>query len=86
MLMEAGASAKSVERIAQMIAQGLEAQRVELRIGYASVAITIGIDEAGITRLRRLDEIGVNQQLIQQLWYLGKRAEANELNCRTDTN
>jgi uncharacterized membrane protein YjjP (DUF1212 family) len=79
MLMEAGANAKSVEGIAQMIAHGLGAERVDLRIGYASLGITIGIDEAGITRMRRVGDIGVNQRLIQELWYLGKRVAGSEL-------
>jgi uncharacterized membrane protein YjjP (DUF1212 family) len=79
MLMEAGANAKSVEGITQMIAHGLGAERVDLRIGYASLAINIGIDEVGITRMRRVGDIGVNQRLIQELWYFGKRVAGSEL-------
>jgi uncharacterized membrane protein YjjP (DUF1212 family) len=78
-LMEAGANAKSVERITQMMAHGLGAKRVDLRIGYASLAITVGMDGAGITRMRRVGNMGVNQRLIQELWYLGKRVGDGEL-------
>jgi uncharacterized membrane protein YjjP (DUF1212 family) len=79
MLMEAGASASSVEGIVQMVAHGFGAQRVDLRIGYASLAITIGIDGSGITRMRRVGALGVNQRLIQGLWDLGKRVACHEL-------
>lgn len=79
MLMEAGASAKSVDAIVQMVAHGLGVDRVEVRIGYASLTITIGVAEAGITRMRRVGEPGVNQRLIQELWDLGNRVAGHEL-------
>jgi uncharacterized membrane protein YjjP (DUF1212 family) len=72
-LLEAGANAKGVEGIVQMIAQGLGAERVELRVGYASLAVSIGIGDAGITRMRRAGELGVNQRLIQAIWSLAGR-------------
>jgi uncharacterized membrane protein YjjP (DUF1212 family) len=75
MLMEAGASAKSVEGVAQMVASGLGAKQVDLRIGYASLAITIGADDVGITRMRRIGDLGVNQRL----WDLGERVSNGEL-------
>jgi uncharacterized membrane protein YjjP (DUF1212 family) len=79
MLMDAGASAKSVEGIVHMVARGLGAEQVDLRIGYASLAITIGVDEAGVTRMRRIGDLGVNQRLIQELWDLGRRVSNGEL-------
>jgi uncharacterized membrane protein YjjP (DUF1212 family) len=79
MLMEAGASASSVEGIVEMVAHGFGAQRVDLRIGYASLAITIGIEGTGITRMRRVGTLGVNQRLIQGLWDLGKRIACHQL-------
>jgi uncharacterized membrane protein YjjP (DUF1212 family) len=78
MLMEAGASARSVQGIVEMVARGLGAERAELRVGYASLAITIGIDEAGITRMRRVGDLGVNQRLIQGLWDLGRRVACHQ--------
>jgi len=79
MLMEAGASAGSVQRIVDKVALGLGAERVELRIGYGSLAVTVGIGAADITRMRRAGELGVNQRLIQGLWDLGKRVTRREL-------
>ena len=79
MLMEAGASAGSVQGIVDKVARGLGAERVELRIGYASQAVTIGIGELGITRMRRVGHLGANQRLIQGLWDLGNRVTRHEL-------
>ena len=79
MLMEAGASAKSVEEIVEMVAHGLGAERVDLRMGYASLAVTIAIGESGITRMRKVGDLGVNQRLDQELWYLAKRVSRAEL-------
>ena len=79
MLMEAGASAKSVERVAQTIAQGLGARLVELSIGYASLAITAELNNASITRLRKVGELRVNQRLIQAFWELGARVAKGQL-------
>jgi cation/acetate symporter len=45
--LEAGASANSVDEIVAKFARGLGADRVDLRIGYASLAITIGIAAKG---------------------------------------
>ncbi len=63
LLMEAGASARSVEEIAAQVAVGLGAERMDLRVGYASLAITIGIGPDGITRMRKVGPLGVNQSL-----------------------
>jgi len=78
MLMEAGASARSVQGIVDKVARGLGAEQVDLRIGYASLAITIGIGEIGITRMRRVGDLGVDQRLIQGLWDLGRRVECHQ--------
>jgi uncharacterized membrane protein YjjP (DUF1212 family) len=79
MLMESGGSARSVKGIVQMVAHGPGADRVELRVGYASLAINIGKDEADVTRLFGVSEVGVNQRVIQELWNLGKRVADGEL-------
>jgi len=73
--MEAGASGHSVDEIANMAARGLGAQRVDLRIGYASLTITVGSGETSITRVRKVGHIGVNQQLDQALRQLATRIE-----------
>ena len=79
MLMESGASAKSIDEITSKFARGLGADRVDLRIGYASLAITIGIGPNGITRMREVGHLGVNQRLDQELWQLATRVAHGEL-------
>lgn len=78
MLMEAGAAAKSVEWIVEQFAYGLGADRVDLRIGYASLAITIGIGPSGITRMRKVGHLGVNQRLDRELRHLARRVANHE--------
>jgi uncharacterized membrane protein YjjP (DUF1212 family) len=79
MLMEAGASANNIDEIVAKFARGLGADRVDLRIGYASLAITIGIGTNGITRMREVGHLGVNQRLDQELWHLAARVGRGEL-------
>ena len=79
MLMEAGASANGVDEIVAKVARGLGAERVDLRIGYASLAVTIGIGANGITRMREVGHLGVNQRLDQELWHLAARVSRGEL-------
>ena len=79
MLMEAGASANSIDEIVAKFARGLGADRVDLRIGYASLAVTIGIGPNGITRMREVGHLGVNQRLDQELWHLAARVARREL-------
>ncbi|MGA2245685.1 MAG: threonine/serine exporter family protein [Verrucomicrobiota bacterium] len=79
MLMEAGASANSIDAIVAKFARGLGADRVDLRVGYASLAITIGIGPNGITRMREVGHLGVNQRLDQELWHLAERVSRGEL-------
>jgi uncharacterized membrane protein YjjP (DUF1212 family) len=67
LLMECGASARIVEDIVGTVARGLGAERVDLRIGYASLAITVGIGGEGITRMRKVGALGVNQRLDRAL-------------------
>jgi len=78
-LMESGASAASVDAIVAKFARGLGADRVDLRIGYASLAITIGIGPNGITRMREVGHLGVNQRMDQELWRLAERVSRGEL-------
>ena len=79
MLMEAGASANSIDGIVAKVARGLGAERVDLRIGYASLAVTIGIGSNGITRMREVGHLGVNQRVDQELWHLANRVARGEL-------
>jgi uncharacterized membrane protein YjjP (DUF1212 family) len=79
MLMEAGANSRSTERIIDVVARGLGAERVEVRIGYASLAITIGVGSSGITRMCKVGNLGVNHRLDQEVWTLAKRVSIEEL-------
>jgi uncharacterized membrane protein YjjP (DUF1212 family) len=63
LLMECGASARIVDESVATVARGLGAERVDLRIGYASLAVTLGIGTDGITRMRNIGRLGVNQRL-----------------------
>jgi uncharacterized membrane protein YjjP (DUF1212 family) len=76
-LMEAGASAKSDEGIAQMIAHGLRAERVDLRVGYAWQSVSELITRESLASTRR-GELGVNQRLFQALWCLARRVAGGQ--------
>src|SRR5262245_25155620 len=77
--MEAGASGRSVEELVERIARGLGAQQVDLRIGYASLAITVGAGGEWVTRMRRVGPHGVNQRLDIALRALASRVSGGEL-------
>jgi uncharacterized membrane protein YjjP (DUF1212 family) len=78
-LMECGASAQIVEEYVIRVAEGLGATRVDLRVGYASLAITVGIMNDGITRMRKVGPLGVNQRLDQGVRQLVRRLETEKL-------
>jgi uncharacterized membrane protein YjjP (DUF1212 family) len=79
LLMEAGASAKSVEGIVELVAHGLGAESVDLRMGYASLSVTLAVGDSGISRMRKVGPLGVNQQLDQRLWDLAGLVSRREL-------
>jgi uncharacterized membrane protein YjjP (DUF1212 family) len=67
LLMETGASARNVEEITGQVAAGLGAERMDARLGYASLAITLGIGPEWITCMRKVGPLGVNQRLYHAL-------------------
>jgi uncharacterized membrane protein YjjP (DUF1212 family) len=73
LLMESGGKAKTVDDFVHMLAHGLGAESAELRIGYASMALTVSIGHSSITRMKKVGPIGVNQRLEQGLWQLARR-------------
>jgi uncharacterized membrane protein YjjP (DUF1212 family) len=77
--MEAGADATRVVNVVEEVARSLGAERVDLRIGYASLAITVSIGGSGITRMRRVGHLGVNQRLDQAVWDLARTMSARHL-------
>jgi uncharacterized membrane protein YjjP (DUF1212 family) len=78
-MMECGASARIAEEIVFTVARGLGAERVDLRIGYASLGITVGIGDEGITRMRKIGSLGVNQRLDQALRELAEAVGRSDL-------
>lgn len=78
-LMEAGASARNVAGIVEMVARGLGAERLDLRIGYASLALTLAIGESTVTRIRQVGPLGVDQRLNQRLWRFARRVSVSGL-------
>ena len=79
MVMEAGANAGSVKAIVEVVARGLGADRVDLRIGYASLETTVCAGDSAVTRMRTIAHLGVNQRLHQRVWHLAGRVSRNEL-------
>ena len=67
LLMEAGASARHVDEITTQVAAGLGSERVDLRIGYASLVITVGVGTNAVTRMRKVAALGVNESLYRRL-------------------
>jgi uncharacterized membrane protein YjjP (DUF1212 family) len=67
LLLEAGSSARHVDEITAEVVVGLGAERVDLRVGYASVTITIGVGPNGVTRMRKVGPLGVNERLYRTL-------------------
>jgi len=78
-LMECGASARLAEEYVIRAAEALGAKRVDLRVGYASLAITVGIEDEGITRMRKVGHLAVNQRLDQAVRFLVRRIEAEKI-------
>jgi uncharacterized membrane protein YjjP (DUF1212 family) len=75
LVMEAGGSARHVEEIASQVAFGLGAERMDMRVGYASLAITVGRGLVEITRMRQVGALGVNQSLDHKLRAAAKQIE-----------
>jgi uncharacterized membrane protein YjjP (DUF1212 family) len=67
LLMEAGSSARHVDEITTQVAVGLGAERVDLRVDYASLAITIGAGPDAVTQMCRVGPLGVNERLHRSL-------------------
>jgi uncharacterized membrane protein YjjP (DUF1212 family) len=82
-LMECGASSKIVEEYVIRTATAWGAERVDLRVGYASLAITVGIGKEGITRMRKVGDLGVNQRLGMAVRALARQVETQNLPLAT---
>lgn len=83
LLMECGAASAIVDEYVTRVATALGAESVDLRIGYASLAITVRVGGSGMARMRRVGAIGVNQRLDQAVRQCARRVESGELNLAT---
>ncbi len=63
LLMESGAGGSTVEEHVHTVARKLGAERVDLRMGYASLAVTVEAGSRTITRMRKVGPHGVNHRL-----------------------
>jgi uncharacterized membrane protein YjjP (DUF1212 family) len=63
LLMEAGARAEVVQEGSTMVARGLGADEVHVRVGYASVAGTVSSGSNTVTRMIEVGRHGVNVRL-----------------------
>ena len=79
LLMECGAASAIVDEYVSRVATALGAESVDLRIGYASLAITVRANGAGMARMRRVGSIGVNQRLDQAVRQCARRVESGEV-------
>jgi len=67
LMMESGASGRHVEEVAEQVAHGLGAEKLELRLGYASLLVTISRGLEVISQVRKVGPLGVNQRLLHSL-------------------
>jgi hypothetical protein len=81
--MEAGASAHHAEDIAARVALGLGAERVDMSIGYCSLAVTISFGHEAITRICKVGPVGVNERLHGALSAAAARIERCEMTVTT---
>jgi len=79
LLMEAGGSGHGVEEITAQVAFGLGAERLDPRVGFASLAVTIGIGPDATTRMRKVGPLGANQNLHHALFAPAARIERGAL-------
>ena len=76
LLMESGARSKVVQEFAAAATRAMGAEFHGFRIGYASLAITVGHDGGTVTRMIAFGTPGVNHRLDQALRALARRAQA----------
>lgn len=67
LLMETGSSARHVEESIAKVAIGLGAERVHVRVGYASLAITISLESDSVTQICRVGGLSANESLYRSL-------------------
>lgn len=83
LLMECGARAEVIHEGCLLVAFGLGAERVALRVGYASLDITLDSGDVSIVRMAEVGAIGVNYRLDHAVRGLIRRIGAEALDVST---
>lgn len=73
--MESGAAASATKAVTSAVARGLGAEEVALRLGYASLAITVVGGGNSITRMSGVGRLGVDQRRDTEVRRLAERIE-----------
>ncbi|MCE1236969.1 MAG: threonine/serine exporter family protein [Hyphomicrobiales bacterium] len=73
--MESGANASATRSVTAAVARGLGAEDVALRLGYASLAITVAGGGNSITRMSGVGRLGVDQRRDTEIRRLAERIE-----------
>ncbi len=81
MLLSTGAKISIVRQGMSMIAHDLGADRVEIRVGFASIELTVGSPERTITRMLGVGDHGVNMRLNHKLRELCVKVSKGDMNC-----
>ena len=72
-LMEWVVTTRRVDEIATQVAIGLGVELADLRVGYASISITVARNSVALTRMRGVGSLGVNQDLFHSLRTTARR-------------
>ena len=78
-LMETGSRVKVAQECCRLLAIGLDAEMSGIRVGYASIALTLGSGANTITRMVTVNRHGVDYRLNQAVRDLVVTASANGL-------
>ncbi|MEF2071483.1 threonine/serine exporter family protein [Consotaella aegiceratis] len=81
MLMVSGGKAAVVRQGMTLIARGLGARRTDIRVGFASIAVTVGDGSRTITRMLDFGAHGVNMRLNHALRELCIRVHRGGMTC-----
>lgn len=85
-LLSTGAKAQVVRQGMAMIAQGLGADRVDIRVGFASIELTVCSGARTITRMLGVGAHGVNMRLNHKLRKVCVRVGQGGMTCEETVN
>ncbi|WP_319772228.1 threonine/serine exporter family protein [Breoghania sp.] len=81
MLLSTGAKCTVVRSGMIMVATGLGADRADVRVGFASISVTVGDGPRTVTRMLGVGHHGVNMKLSHRLRSICARAARGEMTC-----